>query len=175
MEHAFLLAHNIWQVLAGVSEPDPSQFGLTTEEERSSCLNHPQVHSGMADFRYLISPCHGAAARVLPGAPSNPGPRGLLSVSPAARLSARLVAMLDALHPEFPIACATSCSSTAVHWYTCGAVASGGSGHRVAGKCGHPAVRWRRLPARHQRVPGGRLPAQHARRCISSPSCPRVH
>lgn len=42
MQHVFAIARQVNLLLDGATEMDPSQHGLTTEEERATC-SHPQV------------------------------------------------------------------------------------------------------------------------------------
>lgn len=42
MQHVFALASHVTALLNGATDPDPSQHGMTTEEERASS-SKPQV------------------------------------------------------------------------------------------------------------------------------------
>ena len=42
MQHVFALANHVTALLNGATDPDPSQHGMTTEEERASS-SKPQV------------------------------------------------------------------------------------------------------------------------------------
>ena len=42
MQHVFAMANHVTALLNGATDPDPSQHGMTTEEERASS-SKPQV------------------------------------------------------------------------------------------------------------------------------------
>ena len=42
MQHVFVMANHVTALLNGATDPDPSQHGMTSEEERSASSN-PQV------------------------------------------------------------------------------------------------------------------------------------
>lgn len=44
MQHVFAMANHVTALLNGATDPDPSQHGMTTEEERASS-SKPQVMS----------------------------------------------------------------------------------------------------------------------------------
>ncbi len=49
MQHVFAMANHVTALLNGATDPDPSQHGMTTEEERASS-SKPQVMTLCALF-----------------------------------------------------------------------------------------------------------------------------
>lgn len=51
MQHVFAMANHVTALLNGATDPDPSQHGMTTEEERASSSKPqvmPYVHASFA-------------------------------------------------------------------------------------------------------------------------------